>query len=297
MVLSYLGRLCSLMNNKTLKVKKILIPMAGEGTRMMPLTRSIPKELLPVGYKPMFQYALEEAIEVGVKDVCVIVNEKKKTAIHDCILGSVSEKQVESRYCIELKKLVLSCNLTFVCQPEPRGLADALYRCKSFVSNEPFIIALPDNVFFSSTPSLEQMLPAFYKYQKGILGLIKVSAREAKRFGNCGRVSYTRKSGNVYQLNKLYRKKPGAFLVKEGEIAIRTFSRQIFLPDYFDYIERVRHREGGRGGEQDDVPVLQQMIREKELLGCVLKGKGFDVGNWRGYFAANGFLINRRIAD
>jgi len=77
MVLSYLGRLCSLMNNKTLKVKKILIPMAGEGTRMMPLTRSIPKELLPVGYKPMFQYALEEAIEVGVKDVCVIVNEKK----------------------------------------------------------------------------------------------------------------------------------------------------------------------------------------------------------------------------
>ena len=268
--------------------------MAGEGTRMRPLTHAIPKELLPVGYKPMFQYALEEAIEVGVKDVCVIVNEKKKTAIHDYILGSVSEKQIKSRYCIELKKLVLSCNLTFICQPEPRGLADALYRCKGFVSNKPFIIALPDNVFFSSTPSLKQMLPAFYKYQKGVLGLIKVSAREAKRFGNCGKVSCTRKSRNVYQLNKLYSRKPGAFLVKKGEVAIRMFSRQILLPDYFDYIERVKDK--GRK-EQDDVPVLQQMIRKKELLGCVLKGKGFDVGNWKGYFAANKFLMNRLIVD
>jgi len=294
MVFSYLGRLRSLMKNKTLKVKKILIPMAGEGTRMMPLTRSLPKELLPVGYKPMFQYAWEEALEVGIKDVCVIVNAKKKAAIHDYILGSASEKQIKSRYCTELKKLVLSCNLTFICQPEPRGVADALYRCKGFVSNEPFIIALPDNVFFSSTPSLKQMLPAFYQYQKGVLGLIKVSAREAKRFGNCGKISCTHKGRNVYQLNKLYRKKPGAFLVKEGEVAMRMFSRQIFFPDYFDYMERVRDREGG---EQDDVPVLQQMIREKALLGCVLKGKGFDVGNWRGYFAANRYLMNRLIAD
>lgn len=282
------------MNSKALKVKKILIPMAGEGTRMMPLTQSIPKELLPIGYKPMFQYALEEAIEVGVKDVCIIVNEKKKIAIHDYLLGSVRGKQVKSRYLIELKKLVLSCNIKFLCQPEPRGLADALYRCKGFVGNEPFIIALPDNVFFSSTPSLRQMLPAFYKYQKGVLGLIKVSSREAKRFGNCGKVLCTRRSRNVYQLNKLYNKKPGAFLVKKGEVAIRMFSRQILLPDYFDYIERVKDK--GRE-EQDDVPVLQQMIREKELLGCVLKGKGFDVGNWRGYFAANKFLMNSLIVD
>lgn len=268
--------------------------MAGKGTRMMPLTQSIPKELLPIGYKPMFQYALEEAIEVGVKDVCLIINEKKKSAIDDYLLGSVKEKPVESRFVSKSKKVFLSCNFTFICQPEPRGLADAVYRCKDFVGNEPFIVALPDNVFFSSIPSLKQMLPAFYKYQKGVLGLIKVNAGEARRFGNCGKVACTPKSRNVYQLHKLYSKKPGSFLVKEGEVAIRAFSRQILLPDYFDYTERVKDREGG---EQDDVPVLQQMIREKELLGCLLRGKGFDVGNWKGYFAANRFLMNSLIED
>ncbi|KPJ62062.1 MAG: hypothetical protein AMJ42_00230 [Deltaproteobacteria bacterium DG_8] len=282
------------MNHKSLKVKKVLIPMAGKGTRMMPLTTSIPKELLPIGYKPMFQYALEEAIDVGAQDICLIINEKKKSAIRDYLSGAVKEKQVKSRPVNRLEKAVLSCNLTFICQPEPRGLADAIYRCKDFVGNEPFIVALPDNVFFSSTPLLKQMLPVFNKYQKGLLGLIKVNAGEAKRFGNCGRVACKRKSGNVYQLHKLYNKKPGTFLVKEGKIAIRTFPRQIFLPDYFDYTERVKNR--GKG-EQDDVPVLQEMIRGKELLGCLLRGKGFDVGNWRGYFAANRFLMNSLIVD
>lgn len=244
------------------------MPAAGKGTRLIPLTGRTSKEALPIGCKPMIEYSLEELGRAGIADVGIVLNKKKKDL-----------RKYLAFLPLKLKK---NLQISFMYQTEPLGLADALCRAKRFVGQEPFAVVLPDNIFFSKVPAIQQLVKPFQKYALSVIGLIRVSRAEAERFGNCGLVRGQLLEKGIWRLTALSDKGPGSLKI-EGETALRTFGRSIFSPALFQHVEVVRP---AAKGELDDVPVMQEMIKNGKLLGCLLDGKGFDAGNMPGYGAA-----------
>jgi UTP--glucose-1-phosphate uridylyltransferase len=265
-------------------ISKAIIPAAGLGTRMLPITKAVPKEMLPVGLKPMIQYAVEEALRGGIREVCIIINPKKRV-IQEYFCENPEE--IES-----LREIYRSLHLIFLDQLEPKGLADAVSLARDFVQDQPFALILPDNIFFSATPAIQQLIPIYQQWQRDVIGLIEISPSEAPNFGNCGRIDYRIVRDKLVEIEKVHDKGPGPFSLGPGLSALRCFPRAIYSPDYFYYIEQCRPH---CLGELDDVPVLQRLVKEKGLLGYLLEGKGFDVGNYSGYMAANSYLMQNNM--
>jgi UTP--glucose-1-phosphate uridylyltransferase len=199
-----------------------------------------------------------------------------------------------------LNRLMQQCEIIFVTQPVPRGLGDALLRCRDFIADRPFAMLFPDNVFFGKRSSIRQMVP------HAILGMDMVSLYRytpdiARWFGNSGRVDLvpftpsgkmaTATNKRLYQIKKLYDKKRGPFQMGKSKSLLVSFERYIFYPHVFDEIEKAQKESGD--GEIDDVPILQSLIQQSCLIGTDLEGVGFDVGNPLGYAAANWWLANR----
>lgn len=268
-----------------------VIPAAGLGTRMLPITKSIPKEMLPVGTKPMIQYSVEEAITAGIKRICIIINEKK-TVIRDYFLGKVDGYLKGAPQIENLNSLATSVELDFIYQSEPKGVADAINQAKAFVGEDPFALLLPDNIFFSSVPATAQLQAAFNKYGKDITACIRVTHVNAHLFGNCGRIDYKPIEEGIFKITKLWDKRKGLFSMDGRDLVIREVPRRIFLPHIFEYIERLRKNTKA---ELDDVPVFQTMIEEGKVLGLLLEGEAFDLGNPNGYRAANSYLATAQL--
>ena len=255
-------------------VKKAVIPAAGLGTRMLSLTEGTHKEMLTIGSKPMIQHTVEMNLNSGIKEICVIINEKK-AAIRDFLMRHWEEY------------LRYKCKLAFLYQSQPKGLADAVYLAKEFVGNEPFALSMPDAILFSETPTVLQLTHAFFKYNQNVIGVIHVGSEEANLFGNVGVLDMTYLEKNIFRVNRLSEKYPGTLKIDPGQTVARSFGAGIYLPHYFDYIDAIRPTVRG---ELDDVPLLQKLTQDKNLLGVLLEGKGFDVGNLEGYHAANNYL-------
>jgi len=255
-------------------VKKAIIPAAGLGTRMLSLTKGTPKEMLIIGSKPMIQHTVEMSLDSGIKEICVIINEKK-TVIRDFLMKYWKEY------------LSHKCKLTFLYQSQPKGLADAVYLAKEFVGDEPFVLSMPDAILFSKTPTILQLSCAFAKYNQNVMGVIYVGSEEANLFGNVGVLDITYLEKNIFRVNKLSEKGPGTLKIDPGQTVAKSFGVGIYLPHYFHYIDAIRPQVRG---ELDDVPLLQRLTQDKNLLGVLLEGKGFDVGNVDGYYAANNYL-------
>lgn len=254
-------------------VTRAIIPAAGLGTRMARLTKGGVKEMLPLSGKPMIYYSVEEAVRAGMREILVVLSPDRKE-VRDYLRGEG-----------------LDVSLSFINQPEPYGVADAVSRCSDYVRNEPFAVLLPDTVFSSRTPAITQVMRAFEEHQLSIIGCIQVSSERARLYGNCGRVEeYRPVDERVIQITKLQDKESGEFSTLGKEKVLRTFPRYVYLPDVLEEITRVRDRTTG---EVDDVPVLQELARERRLLGVILEGEGYDLGNPNGYEYGQGLDLAR----
>lgn len=264
-------------------IRKAVIPAAGLGTRMLPTTKVIPKEMLNVGRKPMIQYSVEEAVAAGIREICIVIN-KSKTLIQEYF--SETEAKLRSfREIRNLDKLVSSCKIVFIHQPEPTGLAEAIMRSKDFVGTEPFATMLPDYIYLSREPAIAQLFPAYERCGKNVVGLMKIKREEAYRFGNCGIIRYRQIKGKVFEITKLKGRAPPSSGI--GKQMVRSSPRYIFNPEVFDYIAQLKP---SIRGEFDDVPIIRKLIENNELVGRILKGRIYDVGNFDGYLAANRYL-------
>lgn len=166
-------------------------------------------------------------------------------------------------------------------QPEPYGLADAVDRCEDYPGNEPLAVLLPDTIFCSAVPAIVQVEPVFRGERCNIIGLMRVKREEAALYGNCGRVEeYRSMDETVVEIARLQDKESGEFSTLGREEVLRTFPRYTYLPEVFGSIERATERTAG---ELDEVPVLQDMVTKKQLLGVILEGEGYDTVNPRGY--------------
>lgn len=264
------------------RIKKGIIPAAGLGKRMLSLGMEQPKEMLSIGGRPMIYYAVCEAALSGVEELFIVINDRKKT------LRSYLESE-EIKMDLQAKSTRdenSSLKLTFVEQATPSGSGDAIYRVRKWIGEEPFALMMPDFLFFGSIPALKQMIPVYCQFGSDTVGVITLEGKEAMRFGNVGIIEGREGKGGIVKIYSISGKVHDPLTLKEDERILKGVGRWILGPHFFSYLEVVK----GKGEEWDETPALQVNCEEREVLGKVLEGTGFDAGNPLGYKAAEAFV-------
>ena len=266
---------------ETRPVSWAVIPAGGRGTRMHPVSRAVPKELLPIGTRPMIQYSLQEAECAGLANVAIVINEDKR-AIREYFESLQAEGQFSG------------CRIEYLNQPRPLGLADAISMCREHIEGEAFALLLPDNVAITRENYLKRMVHLHSRLGRDVVGVMKLSSSQSGMFGNAGRIDCHNQADGTIEITKMYDKGKGTIRIEPGRELLRTCGRYIFHSDFFRFVDRVRPTVAG---EFDEVPVVQSIIAARGFLGCQMPWPLFDVGNERGFLAANSHLFGELPCD
>jgi len=242
----------------------LVIPAAGLGTRMRAVNPDIPKEMLPVGGKPAIQYAVEEGISAGIKDIVIIINK---------------QKEMIRRY-FEDKSKFPSVSFHFLYQGKPKGESDAIALARDIVNHHCLAIIYPDNIYLPAPGALNILKRVFNQYAKDTVALMKVTDEIAPGIGNSGRVDIKPLRDEIFQIKRFLPKGEGHFTTRFKN-EIRACGISISGPYIFEYIEKLRRTI--KEEEFTDFPVRTMILQERGTLGCLLPGTIFDIGNPRGY--------------
>lgn len=262
--------------NQKMRVKKAIIPAAGLGTRFLPATKAIPKEMLPIVDKPTIQYVVEEAIASGIEDI-IIVTGKGKRSIEDHFDYAVELEQnlLEKGKNDLLEKVQASSkvNIHYIRQKEPRGLGHAVWCARKFIGNEPFAVLLGDDIVQAETPCLEQLINEYERTSSSVIGVQTVPENQTHRYGI---VDPLMKEGNCYQVSNFVEKpSPGT---APSNLAI--MGRYILTPEIFMLLEQ---QEVGAGGEIQLTDAIQQLNQIQRVFAYDFEGTRYDVGEKLGF--------------
>ncbi|WP_404452324.1 UTP--glucose-1-phosphate uridylyltransferase GalU [Virgibacillus necropolis] len=260
-----------------MKVKKAIIPAAGLGTRFLPATKAMPKEMLPIVDKPTIQYIIEEAIESGIEDI-IIVTGKGKRAIEDHFDHSFELEQnlfEKGKFDLlsEVQKSSKLVDIHYIRQKEPKGLGHAIWCARKFIGEEPFAVLLGDDVVEAETPCLRQMIDQYDRNHASILGIQPVKETEVSRYGI---VDGSMISNRLYQVNNLV-EKPNQE-VAPSNLAI--LGRYILTPKIFDILQ---DQKPGTGGEIQLTDAIAELNKREAVYGYDFEGHRFDVGDKMGF--------------
>lgn len=267
-------------------IARAVIPAAGQGTRMQPLSCAVPKELLPVGDVPMIHYAVCEAIAAGVREIYVVINRRQKQPIEDFYRRSDWRTG-------EWSGLTGAdeCDLLFLDQPNPLGIVDAVDKAKEYLADEPFFLLMPDDVFYAEIPACVQLRDAFLQQPRNLLGLTRVTRETAGTFSDSGGVELKPLEDRVFLVTALLDKSQATLELGTTDQALRVCGRYILTHEFFDEAANIAPDELAR---KDEIPVLRRLSAKERILGLALDGERFDCGNWQGYWAANRAWMHRR---
>lgn len=263
------------------KVRKAVIPAAGFGTRFLPATKAIPKEMLPVVDKPTIQYIVEEAIASGIEEILIITG-KSKRAIEDHFDRSVElELDLEKKEKFELLELVNNISemvdIHYIRQKEAKGLGHAIYCAKTFVGDEPFAVMLGDDIVYTEdTPCLKQMIECYDDHETSVLGVQTVKENDVDKYGI---VDGEQLPDRVYSVNDLV-EKPA---IEEAPSNVAILGRYIINPSIFDILAET---EPGIGGEIQLTDALKELALQEDMVAYDFAGKRYDVGNKQGFLEA-----------
>ncbi len=259
-------------------IKKAVVLAAGLGTRLHPITKGRPKEMLPIGGRPMIYYAVHEAALSGLEHLYLLINKRKPS-----LRRYLESENLENDLGNDKKGTKLTIpHITFIDQPAPLGSGEAIYRTKDMIGQEPFALMMPDFLLFGSSPALSQMIPLYERFRRDIVGVLALGAEEAERFGNVGIFQPTLSDQDVVEVHGISKKLKTPLMPEDGKTIHKAIGRCIFGPHFFSYLERVRPLKG----EWDDAPAFRALCMERKVMGKILEGTGFDVGNPIGYRAA-----------
>ncbi len=259
------------------KVRKAIIPAAGLGTRFLPATKAMPKEMLPIVDKPTIQYIVEEAIASGIEDI-IIVTGKGKRAIEDHfdIAHELEQNLMDKGKLDLLEKVRYSTNLAdihYIRQKEPKGLGHAVWAARNFIGDEPFAVLLGDDIVQSETPCLRQLMDQFEQTHSSIIGVQPVPDDETYRYGI---VEPSVQSGRRYQVENFVEKPaPGT---APSNLAI--MGRYILTPEIFMFLDEM---ETGAGGEIQLTDAIQKLNQIQRVFAYDFEGKRYDVGEKFGF--------------
>jgi len=277
-------------------IAKAVIPAGGLGTRMLPATLAVPKEMLPVAGVPMIHYAVSEAFGAGIRRICIVTAPGKRAIAEYFLHRPVEETGVPggrpAEILAELALMREEARFVFIEQTIPRGLGDAVWQTRDFVDGAPFALLLPDNVFTDRTPVISRLIEAWSTEGLDSIALGRVTAEQALRIGNCGGVRCRPldpggedRPGRCYRIEALQDKGQGCYPLETAHWPYRTAPRHVLGEHFFYYLARQRRDQNG--GELDDVPVLQEIIRRQGLVGVLFDGEVHDTGTPAGYDHAN----------
>lgn len=270
------------------KVFKAVIPAAGRGTRMRPISMVLAKEMMPVGRKLLIQLALEEAIAAGVRDVCVVIR-KGKEAIREYLLWGRRHGFGKST-----TKKLRHCKLTFVYQARWDGLGGALRAARGFVNGEPFLMILPDQFLLTHNSSASRQLVAQYKFdQPAVLSsMVKIQKREIRYFRGCkGFVTDGDPYGQPAPISRMLSEAETRRSFAHLPYEIRAFGRTVFPARIFSYLgAKFVNR---RTGEVDLWKTYQKFPEQIPHFGCLLQGCPCDIGTLDRYYHYLPALVDR----
>ena len=252
------------------KVTKAIIPAAGLGTRFLPATKAMPKEMLPIVDKPTIQYIVEEAIQSGIEDI-IIVTGKGKRAIEDHFDNAVElELNLMEKGKLDILEQVRrssSVDIHYIRQKEPKGLGHAVWCARNFIGNEPFAVLLGDDIVQAEIPCTRQLIQQYEKHQQSIIGVKAVSIEETHRYGIVDPQSV---EGALYRVNQLVEKP------KRGNAPsnLAIMGRYILSPEIFAFLESQR---AGAGGEIQLTDALQELNVSRGVLAYEFDGIRYDV--------------------
>ncbi|WP_127498111.1 UTP--glucose-1-phosphate uridylyltransferase GalU [Paenibacillus glycanilyticus] len=258
------------------KVKKAIIPAAGLGTRFLPATKAMPKEMLPIVDKPTIQYIVEEAVASGIEDI-IIVTGKGKRAIEDHFDSAfeLEHNLMEKGKLTLLDEVQKSSrvDIHYIRQKEAKGLGHAVWCARNFIGDEPFAVLLGDDIVDSAVPCTRQLMDQFDQTGRSVIGVKPVPMNETERYGI---VEYSEKNGLLSLVDRFIEKPaPGT---TQSNLAI--MGRYVLTPDIFKFLSK---QEKGAGGEIQLTDAIQKLNESQGVYAYEFEGRRFDVGEKLGF--------------
>jgi UTP--glucose-1-phosphate uridylyltransferase len=266
------------------KIKKAIFPVGGLGTRFLPATKALPKEMMPIANKPLIQHAFEEAINAGI-DEFIFITGRNKNIINnhfDCVYeleSLLTEKEKHEALHLTREWVPEPGKIAFIRQQHPLGLGHAVWCARHFIKDEPFAVLLADELFVSdSSMSLLSEMIKVYSDHPG--NIVAVSDIGIDKVGNYGIVDPENDNGIIMEIRDMV-EKPS---MKDAPSNISIVGRYILEPGIFDYLENIKH---GSGGEIQLTDAIKNMIPGCKTYGYRFKGDRMDCGNHLGFLEAN----------
>ncbi|WP_203339123.1 UTP--glucose-1-phosphate uridylyltransferase GalU [Planococcus beijingensis] len=259
-----------------MRVKKAIIPAAGLGTRFLPATKAMPKEMLPIVDKPTIQYIIEEAIASGIEDIIIVTGKGKRAIedhfdhafeLEDTLMRKGKQEMLDS--VLETSKV----EIHFIRQKQPLGLGHAIWSARKFIGNEPFAVLLGDDIVENDEPCLAQLMDQHEKTGKSVIGVQQVAEDDTDRYGIIDPVSV---DGKLIEVNKFVEKP--ATGTAPSNYAI--MGRYILTPEIFEYLGE---HEYGAGGEIQLTDAIQKLNEVQSVYAYEFDGQRFDVGEKFGF--------------
>ncbi len=264
-----------------MKIKKAIIPAAGLGTRVLPASKSMPKEMLPIVDKPAIQYIVEEAVKAGITDILIITNRGKGVIEdhfdHSIELEGILKQRGRTDTLEELDALANMANIYYLRQKETRGLGDAVLRARQFVGDEPFAVLYGDDVIIGETPAIAELIEAYEAFGKSVVGIKEVPDHLIVKYCSLA----VEKSGDkTYAVSDMIEKPK----LEEKLSNFSILGRCVLEPEIFDILERTPL---GAGNELQLTDAMREIAKTKGMTGVDFSGTRYDMGNKFGILKAN----------
>ena len=271
-------------------INKCLFPAAGYGTRFLPATKAVPKEMLPILIKPLLQYAVEEAIASDIYNMSIVTGRGKR-AIEDHFDNSFElESQLRGTskelYLDEIKKVIEHCTFSYIRQRHMKGLGDAILSGEPLIGNEPFAVILADDLCdYVDVNALSEMIKLYEKFQCSIIAIHEIPIEHSNKYGIVSGIPI-KNSNDIFQVSDLIEKPD----IKKAPSNMAIIGRYILTPDIFDIL---RKTTPGKNGEIQITDALVSQAKKGKVIAYKFKGKRFDCGTIEGYLNATNYFAKK----
>lgn len=268
-------------------IKKCLFPAAGYGTRFLPATKSMPKEMLPIVNKPLIEYAVEEALDAGLTEMAIVTGRGKRSLEDHFDISYELEHQIQNtekeKYLTDIRRLINECTFLYTRQVEMKGLGHAILSGEPMIGNEPFAVMLADDLCLNvgGDPVLAQMVKLFKQFRCSIVAVQEVPRDQTHKYGV---IAGEPMRDDLFRISTMVEKpKP-----EDAPSNLAIIGRYILTPDIFDIL---RDTPPGKGGEIQITDALQQQAKDGCVLAYKFKGTRFDCGSAEGYVEATNYCF------
>jgi len=263
-----------------MKVKKAVIPVAGLGTRFLPATKTVPKELLPIVDVPSIQYVVQEAVDAGIEEI-IFVTGRGKDAIEDHFDEAPELEQIltdrgNTEMVKALRRIAEMIEVVSVRQKRPLGLGHAVLCARDLVGGEPFAVMLADDLVDSEVPCVRQLVDIFNRKEESVIALMQVPLEEVHQYGV---IEGKEIEQRIYEIQRTVEKPVSS----EAPSRMAIIGRYVLRPEIFEILQK---QPPGRGGDIQLTDGLAQLARRRKMFGCVFAGERYDIGDKFGFVRA-----------